>query len=136
MELIEVSMKLTPGQLFELSALVQKWQDHERDIEIKKPCPAMVLEGYKVQRPKTTEMDDLENRKMFFAGVEFTRLEKGITKKEFIQTYLKMSCQSWYGLLKNLERARDGTLCRIANCLGKTYKELVEKGWRGTYGKA
>lgn len=134
MELIEVSMKLTPGQLFELSALVQKWQDHERNIEIKKSCPTTVLEGYEVQRPEITEMDDLENRRMFFAGVEFIRLEKGISKKEFIQTYLKMSPQNWYAI--NYEKAKDGTLCRIAACLGKTFEELVKKGVEGTYGKA
>lgn len=136
MELIEVSMKLTPGQLFELSALVQKWQDHERKIEIKKPCPTMVLDGYEVQKPEITEMDDLENRKMFFSGIEFTRLEKGISKKEFVQTYLKMSPQNWYAISKNYEKAKEGTLCKIADCLGTTYKELVKRGVEGTYGKA
>ena len=135
MELIEVSLKLTPSQMFELYALVQKWQDHERNIEIKKPCPTMVLEGYEVQRPEITEMDDLENRKMFFAGVEFTRLEKGISKKEFVQTYLKMSSQNWYAISRNYERVKEGTLYRIAACLGKTFEELVKKGVEGTYGK-
>ncbi|MGN8780566.1 hypothetical protein ACTNE5_00220 [Acidaminococcus fermentans] len=135
MELIDIHMRLTPSQLFELSALVQKWQDHERDIEIKKPCPTMVLDGYKVQRPEITEMDDLENRKMFFAGVEFIRLQKGIGIKRFVENYLKMSYQNWYGISRNYEKVRDGTLCRIAERLGTTYKELVKKGVEGTYGK-
>lgn len=36
MELIDIHMRLTPSQMFELSALVQKWQDHERGVVIKK----------------------------------------------------------------------------------------------------
>ena len=136
MELIEVSMKLTPGQLFELSALVQKWRDHERNIEIKKPCPTTVLDGYEVQIPEITEMDDLEKRKMFFSGVEFTRLEKGIGILHFVRSYLSMSYQNWYAISRNYEKAKNETLCRIASSLGTTFKELVEKGRRGTYGKA
>lgn len=52
MEMIEVSMKLTPGQLFELSALVQKWQDHERGVVIKKEVPPRVLANYQKPEPK------------------------------------------------------------------------------------
>lgn len=136
MELIEVSMKLTPGQLFELSALAQKWQDHERNIEIKKPCPTTVLEGYEVLKPEITEMDDLENRKMFFAGVEFVRLQKGIGIKRFARQYLKMSYQNWHRIYCDYEKVRNDTFYRIAHCLGTTYKELVKKGVEGTYGKA
>lgn len=45
MELIDIHMRLTPSQMFELSALVQKWQDHERDVEIKKNMPQYSTRG-------------------------------------------------------------------------------------------
>lgn len=51
MELIDIHMRLTPSQMFELSALVQKWQDHERGVAIKKEVPPRVLENYQKPEP-------------------------------------------------------------------------------------
>ena len=68
MELIEVTMKLTPGQLFELSALVQKWQDHERGVAIKKEVPNSVLANF--QKPEPKKPDTWPDRlKMIVAGM-------------------------------------------------------------------
>lgn len=100
MELVEVSMRVTPAQLFELSALVQKWQDHERDIEIKKPCPKTVLEGYKPNAPAIDELSEEEKSDLFFVGVEAIRHDKQMTTKDFVENCLHISTQYWYSTLK------------------------------------
>lgn len=136
MEMIEVSMKLTPGQLFELSALVQKWQDHERDIEIKKPCPKTVLEGYKPNAPAIDELSDEEKNELFFVGIEAIRHEKLMGVRDFIEKQLRMSPSNWYGILKRRPDLRIGTYLRIARSLNTTYDAIVERGWEVKYGKA
>lgn len=136
MELIEVTMKLTPGQLFELSALVQKWQDHERNIEIKKSCPKTVLEGYKPNAPAIDELSEEEKSELFFVGVEAIRHEKLMDVRGFIEQQLRMSPSNWYGILKRRPDLRIGKYLRIARSLNTTYDALVGRGWEVKYGKA
>lgn len=100
MELIDIHMRLTPSQMFELSALVQKWQDHERDVEIKKTCPNTVLEGYKPNAPSIDELSNEEKEKLFFVGVEAIRHDKLMDVVEFAEKQLHMSRQNWRYILK------------------------------------
>lgn len=136
MELIDIHMRLTPSQMFELSALVQKWQDHERDIEIKKPCPQTVLEGYKPNTPSIDELSMEEKDDLFFVGVEAIRHEKLMDARDFIKQHLRMSPSNWYGILKRKPALRIGTYLKIARSLNTTYDALVERGWEAKYGKA
>ena len=136
MELIEIHMKLTPGQMLELSALVQKWQDHERNVEIKKPCPKTVLEGYKSNAPSIDELSKKEKNELFFVGVEAIRHEKLMDVRDFIKQQLRMSPSNWYAILKRIPHLRIGTYLRIARSLNTTYYALVERGWEEKYGKA
>ena len=135
MELIDIHMRLTPSQMFELSALVQKWQDHERDIEIKKPCPNTVLEGHKPNAPSIDELSNEEKDELFFVGVEAIRYKKQMNTRDFLTNYLHISATYWYRLLKNVHSVRLGTYLKIARTLNTTYEGLIERGWETRYGK-
>lgn len=135
MELIDIHMRLTPSQMFELSALVQKWQDHERNVEIQKPCPNTVLEGYKPNAPSIDELSNEEKDELFFVGVEAIRYKKQLNTQEFVNNCLHISVTYWYRLLKNKNSVRIGTFLKIARTLNTTYEALIERGWKARYGK-
>lgn len=119
MEMIEVSMKLTPGQLFELSALVQKWQDHERGVVIKKEFPTRVLENY--QKPEPKKPDTWPGRlKMIVAGMESIRLGDGMTVSDFCVNRIKLSDASYYSLKNGKRVIQPHTAKKLAARLGMT----------------
>lgn len=134
MEMIEVSMKLTPGQLFELSALVQKWQDHERGVVIKKEFPTRVLENY--QKPEPKKPDKWPGRlKMIVAGMESIRLGDGMTVSDFCVNRIKLSDASYYSLKNGKRVIQPHTAKKLAARLGISVEELEKKGVATTYGK-
>lgn len=133
MELIEVSMKLTPGQLFELSALVQKWQDHERGVAIKKEVPPRVLANY--QKPEPKKPDTWPDRlKMIVAGMESIRLDAGMTVSEFCRNRIKLNDASYYSLKNGKRVIQPHTAKKLADRLGMSLDELEKKGVATTYG--
>ena len=133
MELIEVSMKLTPGQLFELSALVQKWRDHERGVVIKKEVPPRVLTNY--QKPEPKKPDAWPDRlKMIVAGMESIRLGDGMTVSDFCVNRIKLSDASYYSLKNGKRVIQPHTAKKLADRLGKTLDELERRGMEATYG--
>lgn len=133
MEMIEVSMKLTPGQLFELSALVQKWQDHERGVVIKKEVPPRVLANY--QKPEPKKPDTWPGRlKMIVAGMESIRLGDGMTVSDFCVNRIKLSDASYYSLKNGKRVIQPHTAKKLAARLGKTIDDLERRGMEVTYG--
>lgn len=133
MEMIEVSMKLTPGQLFELSALVQKWQDHERGVVIKKEVPPRVLANY--QKPEPKKPDSWPDRlKMIVAGMESIRLGAGMTVSEFCANRMKLSDASYYSLKNGKRVIQPHTAKKLAARLEMSLEELEKKGVATTYG--
>lgn len=133
MEMIEVSMKLTPGQLFELSALVQKWQDHEQGVVIKKEFPTRVLENY--QKPEPKKPDTWPGRlKMIVAGMESIRLGAGMTVGEFCINRIKLSDASYYSLKSGKRVIQPHTAKKLADRLGMSLEELEKKGVATVYG--
>lgn len=133
MELIEVTMKLTPGQLFELSALVQKWQDHERGVAIKKEVPNSVLANF--QKPEPKKPDTWPDRlKMIVAGMESIRLGAGMTVGYFCTNRLKLSDASYYSLKNGKRVIQPHTAKKLAARMGVSIDELEKKGVEATYG--
>lgn len=133
MELIEVTMKLTPGQLFELSALVQKWQDHERGVILKKKVPETVLADY--QKPEPQKTDAWPDRlKMIVAGMEAIRLGAGMTVSEFCTNRMKLSDASYYSLKNGKRVIQPHTAKKLAARLEMSLEELEKKGVTTTYG--
>lgn len=133
MEMIEVSMKLTPGQLFELSALVQKWQDHERGVVIKKEFPTRVLENYKKPEPQKTDTWPAR-LKMIVAGMEAIRLDAGMTVSDFCTNRLKLKDASYYSLKNGKRVIQPHTAKKLAARLEMSLEELEKKGVATTYG--
>ena len=133
MEMIEVSMKLTPGQLFELSALVQKWQDHERGVAIKKEVPPRVLENYKKPEPQKTDTWPAR-LKMIVAGMEAIRLDAGMTVSDFCTNRLKLKDASYYSLKNGKRVIQPHTAKKLANRMGLSLDDLEKKGVATTYG--
>lgn len=133
MEMIEVSMKLTPGQLFELSALVQKWQDHERGVVIKKEVPPRVLANYQKPEPKKTDAWP-DRLKMIVAGMEAIRLDAGMTVSYFCTNRLKLRDASYYSLKNGKRVIQPHTAKKLANRMGMSIDELEKKGVEATYG--
>ena len=133
MEMIEVSMKLTPGQLFELSALVQKWQDHERGVAIKKEVPPRVLENYKKPEPQKTDTWPAR-LKMIVAGMEAIRLDAGMTVSDFCTNRLKLRDASYYSLKNGKRVIQPHTAKKLAARMGMSIDELEKKGVEATYG--
>lgn len=133
MELIEVSLKLTPGQLFELSALVQKWQDHERGVVIKKEVPPRVLENYKKPEPQKTDTWPAR-LKMIVAGMEAIRLDAGMTVSDFCTNRLKLKDASYYSLKNGKRVIQPHTAKKLAARLEMSLEELEKKGVATTYG--
>ena len=133
MELIDVTLRLTPGQLFELSALVQKWQDHERVIVVKKKVPETVLANY--QKPEPKKPDSWPDRlKMIVAGMESVRLGAGMTVSEFCANRMKLSAASYYSLKNGKRLIQPHTAKKLADRLGMSLEELEKKGVATTYG--
>lgn len=133
MEMIEVSMKLTPGQLFELSALVQKWQDHERGVVIKKEFPTRVLENY--QKPEPKKPDTWPGRlKMIVAVMESIRLGDGMTVSDFCTNRLKLRDASYYSLKNGKRVIQPHTAKKLAARMGMSIDDLEKKGVEATYG--
>lgn len=133
MELIEVTMKLTPGQLFELSALVQKWHDHERGVILKKKVPETVLADY--QKPEPQKTDAWPDRlKMIVAGMEAIRLDAGMTVSYFCTNRLKLRDASYYSLKNGKRVIQPHTAKKLANRMGMSLDELEKKGVATTYG--
>ena len=126
MELIEVSLKLTPGQLFELSALVQKWQDHERGVVIKKEVPPRVLENYKKPEPQKTDTWPAR-LKMIVAGMEAIRLDAGMTVSDFCTNRLKLKDASYYSLKNGKRVIQPHTAKKLAARLEMSLEELETK---------
>lgn len=133
MEMIEVSMKLTPGQLFELSALVQKWQDHERGVVIKKEVSPRVLANYQKPEPKKTDAWP-DRLKMIVAGMEAIRLGAGMTVSEFCTNRMKLSDASYYSLKNGKRVIQPHTAKKLAARLEMSLEELEKKGVATTYG--
>lgn len=133
MELIEVSLKLTPGQLFELSALAQKWQDHERGIAVKKKVPETVLANYQKPEPKKTDAWP-DRLKMIVAGIESIRLGDGMTVSDFCVNRIKLSDASYYSLKNGKRVIQPHTAKKLAARLGKTIDDLERRGMEATYG--
>lgn len=133
MELIDVTLRLTPGQLFELSALVQKWRDHERGIVVKKKVPETVLADY--QKPEPKKPDAWPDRlKMIVAGMESIRLGAGMTVSEFCINRIKLSDASYYSLKNGKHVIQPHTAKKLAARLGMSLEELEKKGVATTYG--
>lgn len=133
MELIDVTLRLTPGQMFELSALVQKWQDHERGIVVKKKVPETVLANY--QKPEPKKPDAWPDRlKMIVAGIESIRLGAGMTVKEFCSDRIKLNPASYYSLKNSSRVIQPHTAKKLADRLGFTLEKLEAKGMEVTYG--
>lgn len=133
MELIDVTLRLTPGQLFELSALVQKWQDHERGVAIKKEVPTRVLANY--QKPEPKKPDTWPDRlKMIVAGIESIRLGAGMTVGEFCINRIKLSDASYYSLKSGKRVIQPHTAKKLADRLGMSLEELEKKGVATVYG--
>lgn len=133
MELTTVTMKLTPGQLFELSALVQKWQDHERGVVIKKEVPPRVLANY--QKPEPKKPDAWPGRlKMIVTGIESIRLGDGMTVSDFCVNRIKLSDASYYSLKNGKRVIQPHTAKKLAARLGKTIDDLERRGMEVTYG--
>lgn len=133
MELIDVTLRLTPGQLFELSALVQKWQDHERGVVIKKEVPPRVLANYQKPEPKKTDAWP-DRLKMIVAGIESIRLGAGMTVGEFCINRIKLSDASYYSLKSGKRVIQPHTAKKLAARLGVSLEELEKKGVATTYG--
>lgn len=133
MELIDVTLRLTPGQLFELSALVQKWQDHERGIVVKKKVPETVLANY--QKPEPKKPDAWPDRlKMIVAGIESIRLDAGMTVSAFCVNRIKLNDASYYSLKNGKRVIQPHTAKKLADRLGMSLDELEKKGVATTYG--
>lgn len=133
MELIDVTLRLTPGQLFELSALVQKWQDHERGVVIKKEVPPRVLANY--QKPEPKKPDTWQDRlKMIVVGIESIRLGAGMTVSDFCTNRIKLSDASYYSLKNGKRVIQPHTAKKLAARLGKSIDDLERKGMEATYG--
>lgn len=133
MEMIEVSMKLTPGQLFELSALVQKWQDHERGVVIKKEVPPRGTS--ELPEARTEKTDTCPDRlKMIVAGMEAIRLDAGMTVSEFCTNRMKLSDASYYSLKNGKRVIQPHTSKKLAARMGMSIDELEKKGVEATYG--
>lgn len=133
MELIDVTLRLTPGQLFELSALVQKWQDHERGVVIKKEVPPRVLANY--QKPEPEKPATWPDRlKMIVAGIESIRLGAGMTVGEFCINRIKLSDASYYSLKSGKRVIQPHTVKKLADRLGMSLEELEKKGVATVYG--
>lgn len=133
MELIDVTLRLTPCQLFELSALVQKWQDHERGIVVKKKVPETVLADYQKPEPKKPDSWP-EQLKMIVAGMESIRLGAGMTVSEFCANRMKLSDASYYSLKNGKRVIQPHTAKKLAARLGKTIDDLERRGMEATYG--
>ena len=133
MELIDIHMRLTPSQMFELSALVQKWQDHERGIVVKKKVPETVLADY--QKPEPKKPAAWPNRlKMIVAGMESIRLGAGMTVSDFCVNRIKLSDASYYSLKNGKRVIQPHTAKKLAARLGKTIDDLERRGMEVTYG--
>ncbi|MGF0021113.1 helix-turn-helix domain-containing protein [Acidaminococcus fermentans] len=133
MELIDIHMRLTPSQMFELSALVQKWQDHERGVVIKKEFPTRVLENY--QKPEPKKPDTWPARlKMIVAGMEAIRLDAGMTVSDFCTNRLKLRDASYYSLKNGKRVIQPHTAKKLANRMGMSLDELEKKGVATVYG--
>lgn len=133
MELIDIHMRLTPSQMFELSALVQKWQDHERGVVIKKEVPPRVLTNY--QKPEPKKPDAWPDRlKMIVAGMESIRLDDGMTVSDFCVNRIKLSEASYYSLKNGKRVIQPHTAKKLAVRLGMSLEELEKKGVATTYG--
>lgn len=133
MELTTVTMKLTPGQLFELSALAQKWQDHERGIAVKKKVPETVLANYQKPEPKKTDAWP-DRLKMIVAGMESIRLGDGMTVSDFCVNRIKLSDASYYSLKNGKRVIQPHTAKKLAARLGETIDDLERRGMEVTYG--
>lgn len=133
MELIDIHMRLTPSQMFELSALVQKWQDHERGIVIKKKVPETVLANYQKPEPKKTDAWP-DRLKMIVAGIESTRLGDGMTVSDFCVNRIKLSDASYYSLKNGKRVIQPHTAKKLAARLGTTIDDLERRGMEATYG--
>lgn len=133
MELIDIHMRLTPSQMFELSALVQKWQDHERGVVIKKEFPTRVLENY--QKPEPKKPDTWPGRlKMIVAGMESIRLGDGMTVSDFCVNRIKLSDASYYSLKNGKRVIQPHTAKKLAARMGMSIDDLEKKGVEATYG--
>jgi len=133
MELIDVTLRLTPGQLFELSALVQKWRDHERGIVVKKKVPETVLADYQKPEPKKPAAWP-DRLKMIVAGMESIRLGAGMTVSEFCRNRIKLSDASYYSLKNGKRVIQPHTAKKLAARLEMSLEELEKKGVATTYG--
>ena len=133
MELIDIHMRLTPSQMFELSALVQKWQDHERGVVVKRKVPETVLADYK--KPEQKKPDAWPDRlKMIVAGMESIRLGAGMTVSDFCVNRIKLSDASYYSLKNGKRVIQPHTAKKLAARLGKTIDDLERRGMEVTYG--
>ena len=133
MELIDIHMRLTPSQMFELSALVQKWQDHERGVVVKRKVPETVLADYKKPEPKKTDAWP-DRLKMIVAGMESIRLGDGMTVSDFCVNRIKLSDASYYSLKNGKRVIQPHTAKKLAARLGKTIDDLERRGMEVTYG--
>ena len=133
MELIDIHMRLTPSQMFELSALVQKWQDHERGVVVKRKVPETVLADYKKPEPKKPDAWP-DRLKMIVAGMESLRLGDGMTVSDFCVNRIKLSDASYYSLKNGKRVIQPRTAKKLAARLGKTIDDLERRGMEVTYG--
>ena len=133
MELIDIHMRLTPSQMFELSALVQKWHDHERGVILKKKVPETVLADY--QKPEPQKTDTWPARlKMIVAGMEAIRLDAGMTVSDFCTNRMKLRDASYYSLKNGKRVIQPHTAKKLAARMGMSIDELKKKGVEATYG--
>lgn len=133
MELIDIHMRLTPSQMFELSALVQKWQDHERGVVVKRKVPETVLADYEKPEPKKPD-NWSEQLKMIVAGMEAVRHGAGMTVREFCSDRIKLNPTSYYSLKNSSRVIQPHTAKKLADRLGFTLEKLEAKGMEVTYG--
>lgn len=133
MELIDIHMRLTPSQLFELSALVQKWQDHERGVVVKRKVPETVLADYKKPEPKKPETWP-ERFKLIMAGIEAFRLKNDWPVKFFCEEKIKLQPANYYTMRSGSRVISEVTAKKLATLLGYTLGELEEEGRNTIYG--
>lgn len=128
MDKIQVTISVTPGQLNELAALVQKWEW----AADKKPAPAAVLSDYAV-KPKPFPTEWPEQFKGFMNGLELERARAGMTIKQMAQK-LGIAPNYYYVLKGGKATVRKSTAYKYAERGGYSVKQLCHEGWNELYG--
>ena len=130
MDKIQVTISVTPGQLTELAALVQKWEW----AADKKPAPAAVLSNYTVKaKPFPTEWE--EQFKGFINGLEVERNKAGMSVVEMAKK-LGVAVSYYHRMKSGKAVIKKATAYKYAERGGYSVKQLCLNGWKELYGGA